>query len=58
MTWHQATLSLVSNPNHPCMHADPQVKDLEPGEEAVLRGRIIFFEGKLADLDFAKHATG
>jgi hypothetical protein len=57
MTWHQATLSLVSNPNHPCMHADPQVKDLEPGEKAVVRGKIIFFEGKLADFDFAKHAA-
>ena len=55
MSWHKHTLSMVSNPNHPCMHADPQFKDLEPGESASIRGRIVFFEGKLAEFDYAKH---
>lgn len=55
MTWAKDTLSLVSNPNHPCMHADPQFKDLAPGESASIHGKLIFFEGRLADLDFAKH---
>ena len=36
------------------MHADPEFKDLQPGEGASIRGKIIFFEGKLADFDFAK----
>jgi hypothetical protein len=36
------------------MHADPQFKDLAPGESASTHGRIIFFEGKLADFDFAR----
>jgi hypothetical protein len=52
MTWHQDTLSLISNPKHPCMHADPQFRDLEPGEETSVRGNIIFFEGRLQDFDY------
>lgn len=55
MSWQKHTLSMVSNPNHPCMHADPQFKDLEPGERASIRGKIVFFEGKLAEFDYAKH---
>ena len=54
MTWHKDTLSLIGNPNHPCMHADPKFKDLEPGEAASIHGAIFFFEGKLADFDFSK----
>ncbi len=53
MTWLADTLSLVSNPRHPCMHADPKFKDLEPGEAATVRGRIGFFEGPLTDFDHA-----
>ncbi|MBI3851900.1 MAG: hypothetical protein HY298_16715 [Verrucomicrobia bacterium] len=56
MTWHKDTLSLIGNQNHPCMHADPKFKDLEPGEAVVIHGTIFFFEGKLADFDFAKEA--
>jgi len=52
MTWRKDTLSLIGNQNHPCMHADPKFKDLEPGEVASIHGAIFFFEGKLADFDF------
>lgn len=45
MTWHDHTLSLVGNPNHPCMHADPHFPDLEPGQRAVIEGHVYFFEG-------------
>ena len=51
MTWQTDTLSLVSNPKHPCMHADPKFKDLSPGEAASVHGRIAFFEGPLKDFD-------
>ena len=54
MTWGKNTLSLIGNPHHPCMHADPKFKDLEPGEAAAIHGTIFFFEGELADFDFAK----
>lgn len=57
MTWHADTLSMVSNPDHPCFHADPRFKDLEPGESAAIRGHLIFFEGSLEDFDFPKAAA-
>ena len=57
MTWHADTLSMVSNPEHPCFHADPHFKDLQPGESASVRGHLIFFEGKLEDFDFAKQTV-
>ena len=60
MTWHTDTLSMVGNPEHPCMHADPKFKDLAPGESASIHGHLIFFEGKLEDFDYLKQtpATG
>lgn len=57
-TWGKSTLSMVSNPNHPCFHADPQFPDLAPGENASIHGKLIFFEGKLDDFDYAKHMAG
>ena len=54
MTWHKDALSLIANPNHPCMHADPQFKDLAPGERASIRGHILFFEGSLPEFDLEK----
>lgn len=51
MTWFSDTLSLVSNPNHPCLHADPKFKDLLPGESATIRGRLGFYESRLEDFD-------
>lgn len=56
MTWHTDTLSLVGNPNHPCFHADPKFKDLEPGESASIHGHLIFFEGRLEDFRYASIA--
>jgi len=57
MTWFSDTLSLVSNPNHPCMHADPKFGDLQPGETGSIRGRIGFFEGRPADFDHKAFLT-
>lgn len=54
MTWFESTISMVSNPVHPCMHADPRFRDLDPGEASSVRGKLIFFEGKLRDFDFRK----
>ena len=45
MTWYDDTYSLISNPEHPCMHADPFFPDLEAGQRAKIRGEILFFEG-------------
>ena len=38
MTWHDDTYSLIHNPQHPCMHADPCFRDLAPGERAAIAG--------------------
>jgi len=47
MTWRENTYSLVGNPRHPCMHADPFFPDLEPEQEARIQGKLLFFEGSL-----------
>lgn len=52
MTWRDATLAMWGNPGHPCMHADPFVPDLQPGQEHTIRGRIIFFEGGIKNFPF------
>ena len=57
-TWHEHTLSMIGNPHHPCVHADPQFPDLEPGASASVQGKIIFFEGKVEDFDYAKYVVG
>jgi len=57
-TWGTSTLSLVGNPNHPCVHADPKFPDLAPGERASIKGRLIFFEGKLEDFDVSSYFQG
>lgn len=46
-TWGTDTYSLVCNPHHPCMHADPAFPDLAPGQRAAIRGKLIFFQGSL-----------
>lgn len=51
MTWGDATLSMVNNPNHPCVHADPVFPDLAPGASAVIAGAILFHEGPLDSFD-------
>jgi hypothetical protein len=48
-TWGPSTYSLVSNPAHPCMHADPFLPDLDPGQTASIRGKLIFFQGSLQE---------
>lgn len=45
ITWYDATYSLISNPLHPCMHADPAMDDLPPGQRQTIHGSLIFFEG-------------
>lgn len=47
MTWHGATYSLVNNPSHPCMHADPFFPDIAPGKRRDIAGELIFFTGAL-----------
>jgi len=47
ITWYDDTYSLIENPLHPCMHADPAFPDLEPGESAEVRGALLFFEGPI-----------
>lgn len=47
MTWYENTYSLIGNPSHPCMHADPFCPDLEPEQEVRIRGELLFFEGPL-----------
>ena len=47
MTWFDDTACLWGNEQHPCMHADPGLKDLAPGERASARGEITFFDGPL-----------
>jgi len=54
-TWHEHTLSLIGNPHHPCVHADPKFPDLNPGDAATIRGKLIFFEGGLKDFDYSQY---
>jgi hypothetical protein len=58
MSWGKDTLSMVSNPNHPCAHADPTFADLEPGATGRVRGRLAFFEGRLEDFRAEEHFEG
>ncbi len=51
MTWHAGTLSLVNNPAHPCMHADPFFPDIAPGQRREINGELIFFTGSLDAFD-------
>lgn len=50
-TWLKDSFSLICNPRHPCMHADPKFPDLAPGEKASIKGEIIFFQGTLEEFD-------
>jgi hypothetical protein len=53
LTWGRDTLSMVGNSRHPCIHADPQFPDIEPGQRASVHGKLTFFEGQLSDFDYA-----
>ena len=50
-TWENDTYSLITNPEHPCMHADPAFPDLEPGQYAEIHGRLIFHQGTMEELE-------
>ena len=54
-TWGKDTLSMVGNPHHPCVHADPQFADLAPGATGAVHGKLVFFEGRLDDFDYAAY---
>ncbi len=47
MTWHEYSISMVSNSNHPCMHVDPVFPDLDTGARKEIQGELLFFEGGL-----------
>ena len=49
MTWYESTVSMVANPKHPCMHADPAFPDLDPGDRGEIHGEILFFEGTVEE---------
>ena len=55
MSWGEHTLSMVGNPAHPCIHADPFFEDLAPGQTARIAGRIVFFEGTIEDFKPEEH---
>ncbi len=57
MTWFDSTLSMVINPRHPCMHADPGFPDLDPGQMEEIHGEIIFFTGTIEEFG-EKFRTG
>lgn len=54
-TWGKDTLSMIGNPHHPCAHADPKFPNLEPGQEASVRGKLVFFDGNLEDFDYQRY---
>lgn len=56
-TWGKDTYSLICNPDRPCMHADPAIPNVSPGQSAVIRGILIFFEGSLGEFTEALHAN-
>lgn len=53
VTFYDQTASVFSNPNHPCMHADPVMAEILPGQTGNFRGKLIFFEGTLDAFDRA-----
>jgi len=55
-TWFSDTYSLVTNPQHPCMHADPSIDRVEVGEKASIKGEIWFFDGGLEDFTEASES--
>jgi hypothetical protein len=47
LTWYDAAYSLICNPAHPCMHADPALADIPRGMRETIHGELIFFDGTL-----------
>jgi len=54
--WGDATYALTGNPDHPCMHADPDWPDLEPGQQAEIAGRLYLHDGTLDEFLATWHA--
>ncbi|WP_420644999.1 hypothetical protein [Candidatus Leptofilum sp.] len=50
-SWRQDTYSLICNPDHPCIHADPAIPDLAPGASYTLQGEIYFANNGLAEIE-------
>lgn len=51
MTWFEASASLMCNPQHPCMHVDPILPDLDPQQSQTIQGEIMFFEGTVEQFE-------
>lgn len=51
LTWFEDTHSIIGNPNHPCVHADPLFNDLKPGQTQTINGELIFFEGSVDEFE-------
>lgn len=51
MSWFEHTGLIGSNPDHPCMHADPRFPDLAPGDHKTIDGLLVFFEGTTAEFE-------
>src|SRR6185436_1366814 len=45
------------NPPCPCIHSDPNFPDLEPGAEALSRGRLFLYEGEDLAAEIARRAA-
>jgi hypothetical protein len=43
-----------ANEKCPCFHSDPKFPDLEPGQEATLKGWLSFYEGTDIEAEFAR----
>ena len=50
-TWFHDTYAMISNPKHPCIHADPAIPDLPSGAGYTLRGEIFFAEHGLREIE-------
>jgi len=50
-TWGRHTYSMIGNPLHPCMHADPAFGPIQPGGREAIRGRLLFLHASLESLD-------
>ena len=51
LTWFEDTFSFIGNEAHPCVHADPVMRDLQPEESQTINGELIFFEGSLEEFE-------
>lgn len=50
-SWLKNSYSFIGNPNHPCFHSDPWFPDLKNGQEGLIEGVLLFYEGHLEELE-------